>query len=838
MAKADGSTNGYLASADWTTFNDKLGAATSFSGDVSGAYNATSVDKIKGKSVSAPTLSGQVLRYDGTNITPNFVAMGDLRSNVTGSTALAASCDAAHTLTYNSASDNLTCTAIGGLDASAITTGTIANGQLPASATAWTVSGSDVYRASGNVGIGTTSPQAGLDISSGTTEGLRVTTTNATPFALMLNNATYGTTDAKGFGFYQDNTGYGSLRVNGNTSQLILSPTGNVGIGTTNPLEILHISGADPHVRLQGTNTAMWTILNDTTVNNPPEIQFMRARGGPQPSADDSLGRLIFMGEWKHAASVETVADAAFSGTSSPGRLTFSTTPADTTTLAERMRITSAGNVGIGSTIPRSLLDVNGSVKVGADATACSATIQGAIRLNGTAIEYCNGTAWTVVTTGGAGTYLPENGGGTVSGNVTITPSAGTALTITSGGASITGGVDNNSGGITNAGSITGVGANVTGSSAVTIAAGGAAQDLTLSSSTTGAVNIGSGNGTSLKVLDGGAGTVNYLTAKGATTGNNPILAAAGSDANIGITFTPKGTGASIFSAGNVGIGTTSPQAALHVMRTTEQLRLGYDTNFYSSFVQKDNGDLLLTNQTKSLYVGDYNASPALFVAPGGVGIGTNSLGGNRLDVVGSVAIGTNSGISAPTNGLIVSGNVGIGTTTPTAALQLKAGAAAAGGAPLKLTAGTNLTAPEAGAIEFDGTSLYFTDSTPTRRALNPIYVIGGTFVGTLATSQVLTQHPFPVAVTIPAGCTNSRFEFATAATAGTTMSLKKCTGAGFTTCTEFGTAVVAASGTVAAFTCAASTSFTAGTDSLLITAPVSADATAATAGWAIYGTR
>ncbi|MGZ3804510.1 MAG: beta strand repeat-containing protein, partial [Pseudobdellovibrionaceae bacterium] len=117
-------------------------------------------------------------------------------------------------------------------------------------------------------------------------------------------------------------------------------------------------------------------------------------------------------------------------------------------------------------------------------------------------------------------------------------------------------------------------------------------------------------------------------------------------------------------------------------------------------------------------------------------------------------------------------------------------------------------------------------------------YVIGGTFTDVLANSQVLTQHPFPINVTIPANCASSRFEFSVAATASTIISLQKCTGSGFTSCTQFGTAVVSAGGKVASFTCASATSFVGGTDSLLITGPASADATAATAGWAIYGTR
>jgi len=66
---------------------------------------------------------------------------------------------------------------------------------------------------------------------------------------------------------------------------------------------------------------------------------------------------------------------------------------------------------------------------------------------------------------------------------------------------------------------------------------------------------------------------------------------------------------------------------------------------------------------------------------------------------------------------LTINGQVGV-NIVPTAWLTLPAGSAAAGTAPLKLTAGTNLTIEEPGAIEFDGTNLYFTDSGGTRRTL------------------------------------------------------------------------------------------------------------------------
>lgn len=54
-------------------------------------------------------------------------------------------------------------------------------------------------------------------------------------------------------------------------------------------------------------------------------------------------------------------------------------------------------------------------------------------------------------------------------------------------------------------------------------------------------------------------------------------------------------------------------------------------------------------------------------------------------------------------------GNVGIGVNTPTAALHLEPGTAAATTAPLKFSTGVNLTTPENGAIEFDGSNFYST---------------------------------------------------------------------------------------------------------------------------------
>jgi hypothetical protein len=94
-----------------------------------------------------------------------------------------------------------------------------------------------------------------------------------------------------------------------------------------------------------------------------------------------------------------------------------------------------------------------------------------------------------------------------------------------------------------------------------------------------------------------------------------------------------------------------------------------------------------------------------------------NMTGVTSLVIDGS----TGTVLTVDTDTLIVDADgdaVGIGQGSPSASLHIQAGTAAASTAPIKLTAGTNLTSPEAGAIEFDGTNLYFTDSTPTRQTI------------------------------------------------------------------------------------------------------------------------
>lgn len=98
---------------------------------------------------------------------------------------------------------------------------------------------------------------------------------------------------------------------------------------------------------------------------------------------------------------------------------------------------------------------------------------------------------------------------------------------------------------------------------------------------------------------------------------------------------------------------------------------------------------------------------------------GTPRYGGVGYDYDDNVVkLINDSAFNTSTKGLAIntSGSVGIGTVTPTAKLHLAAGTSSL--AAFKLTSSTLLTTPASGAIEYDGTNLYYTDGTNTRKTL------------------------------------------------------------------------------------------------------------------------
>jgi hypothetical protein len=161
----------------------------------------------------------------------------------------------------------------------------------------------------------------------------------------------------------------------------------------------------------------------------------------------------------------------------------------------------------------------------------------------------------------------------------------------------------------------------------------------------------------------------------------------------------------------------------------------GGQNNFFGTNVGRNN-----TTGSSNVALGNaalYNATVGdTLTGSNNIAIGSNAGDNIRFAASGNVAIGnavdlpiqngSNQGVyqnalfitGASGTGTTIAGNVGIAVNTPTARLHLAAGTTTASTAPLKFTSGVNLTTAEAGAMEFNGTNLFFSPST-TRHTVN-----------------------------------------------------------------------------------------------------------------------
>jgi hypothetical protein len=185
------------------------------------------------------------------------------------------------------------------------------------------VSGSSHYLL-GSVGVGTISPLSRFHVNTGTNQNFRVrpgTDVGATN-GVALNSRT------------DDDGSLQQLTLR--ASDVIMLTSGNVGIGTASPEALLHINAANAggqggYVYIDNPATS--------TLNNSVGIRFSTSTGGS------------FAGVY--TGNIANIVTNASDGASA---LTFGTW--DGSTAAERMRITSGGNVGIGSISPSEKLEV------------------------------------------------------------------------------------------------------------------------------------------------------------------------------------------------------------------------------------------------------------------------------------------------------------------------------------------------------------------------------------------------------------------------------------------------------------------------------------------------
>lgn len=143
-------------------------------------------------------------------------------------------------------------------------------------------------------------------------------------------------------------------------------------------------------------------------------------------------------------------------------------------------------------------------------------------------------------------------------------------------------------------------------------------------------------------------------------------------------------------------------------------------TDFYLGYGVTTNQGLFGTNLHGASITGntDAPASAGLISINGARGTGTGIGGDIRFQVApagGSSGSSTNALSEAMR--ITQDKKVGIGTNSPTAKLHIAAGTTTV--APIKLNSGTNLTTPEAGAVEWDGSKMYITQTSgPTRKTI------------------------------------------------------------------------------------------------------------------------
>jgi len=142
--------------------------------------------------------------------------------------------------------------------------------------------------------------------------------------------------------------------------KMVVTEGGRIGVGTTLPDAGVYVKGAvypDNTIKVEG----------NAATGGAGFLGYL-VKPGALPLANERLGFFLF-GSFSgitplHSAGVAASAEADWSATSTPANFSFATTPIGTTVRLERMRITASGKVGINTTSPTQILEVNGGIRI------------------------------------------------------------------------------------------------------------------------------------------------------------------------------------------------------------------------------------------------------------------------------------------------------------------------------------------------------------------------------------------------------------------------------------------------------------------------------------------
>jgi hypothetical protein len=177
---------------------------------------------------------------------------------------------------------------------------------------------------------------------------------------------------------------------NPDSTPFVVSAAGRVLIGDTVSRTISNVTTSSLQVSSESSNgfqaglsAIAWDADTSGSLLAAPVISLSRSASdttGTQASVaiNDAIGSISFSGSdgttFIRAADIAIGVDGVPATNDMPGRMVFRTTASGSGAPTERMRITSAGNIGIGTSTPISKLHVAGDLTMSSATTATSAT--------------------------------------------------------------------------------------------------------------------------------------------------------------------------------------------------------------------------------------------------------------------------------------------------------------------------------------------------------------------------------------------------------------------------------------------------------------------------------